>query len=54
MLNKLLSKSKEEAIIKAAAENQSYLNTTTFGNQNSGFEAGSINSPVSGITFREK
>ena len=54
VLDELLSKSKEGTIAKAAAENQSHSTTITFGNQNSGFQAGSINSPVSGITFGGK
>ena len=54
ILDELLSKSKEEAIAKAAAENQSHSTTMTFGNQNSGFQAGSINGPVSGINFGGK
>ena len=54
ILDELLSKSKEEAIAKAAAENQSHSTTMTFGNQNSGFQAGSINGPVSGISFGGK
>ncbi|KAI4086330.1 MAG: hypothetical protein L6R37_008425, partial [Teloschistes peruensis] len=46
VLDELLSKSKEEAIAKAAAENQRHSATVTFGNQNSGFQAGSINGPI--------
>jgi hypothetical protein len=54
VLDELLSKSKEEAVAKAAAENQSRSTTVIFGNQNSGFQAGSINGPVSGINFGGK
>ena len=58
VLDELLSKSKDEAIAKVAAESQSqsqsHSTTTTFGSQNSGFQAGSINGPVSGLTFGGK
>ncbi|KAL8778509.1 MAG: hypothetical protein Q9194_001960 [Teloschistes cf. exilis] len=54
VLKELQSRSTEEAVAKAAAaKNQSYSATitTTFGNQNSGFQAGSIHGPVSGLSF---
>lgn len=57
VLEELLHKSTEEAIAKAAAakdQSHSTTITTTFGNQNSGFQAGSINGPVSGLTFGGK
>jgi len=54
VLDELLSKSKEEAVAKAAAENQSHSTTATFGNQNSGFQAGSIYGSVSKISFGGK
>ena len=54
VLNELLSKSKEEAIANTAADNQSHSTIITFGDQNRGFQAGSINGPVSGITFEGK
>lgn len=54
VLDELLSKSKEDAIAKAAAKNQSHSTAVTFGNQNSGFQAGSINGAISGITFGGK
>ena len=54
VLDELLSKSKEGTIAKAAAENQSHSTTITFGNQNAGFQAESINGPVSGIAFEGK
>jgi hypothetical protein len=53
LLNKLLSKSQEDAVAKAA-ENQSGLTTVTFGAQNSGFQAGNINGGVSRISFGGK
>jgi len=54
LLDELLSKSQEEAVAKAAAYNQSSSNTVTFGDGNSGFQAGTINGGVSGITFGGK
>jgi hypothetical protein len=53
LLNELLSKSQEEAVAKAAG-NQSRSTTVTFGAQNSGFQAGTINGGVSGINFGGK
>ncbi len=53
LLNELLSKSQEEAVAKAAG-NQSGSITVTFGAQNSGFQAGTINGGVSGINFGGK
>ena len=54
LLNELLSKSQEDAVAKAAAESQSRSTTVTFGNSNSGFQAGMINGAVSGISFGGK
>jgi hypothetical protein len=51
LLEDLLSKSQDEAIAKAVTEIQSRTTARTFGNQNSGFQAGIINGPVSGINF---
>lgn len=53
LLNELLSKSQEEAVAKAAG-NQSQSTTVTFGDGNSGFQAGTITGGVSGITFGGK
>lgn len=53
LLYELLSKSQEEAVAKAAM-NQSCPTTVTFGNQNSGFQAGTIHGGVSGINFGGK
>lgn len=54
LLDDLLSKASEEAIVRAATGNQSGFNTITFGNNNSGFQAGVINGTVSGISFGVK
>lgn len=54
VFDELLSKSREEAIAKVLAENQSCSTALKFGDQNSGFQAGSINGPVGGITFGVK
>jgi hypothetical protein len=53
LLDELLSKSQEEAVAKAAG-NQSRATMVTFGNQNWGFQAGTINGGVSGINFGGK
>jgi hypothetical protein len=53
LLEELLSKSQEEAVAKVAG-NQSDSTTVIFGNQNSGFQAGTITSRVSGISFAGK
>jgi len=53
LLNELLSKSQEEAVAKAA-KNQHPSNTVTFGNQNSGFQAGVLYGGVSGLHFGGK
>jgi hypothetical protein len=50
LLHELLSKSQDDAIVKAVG-NQSSSTTVTFGAQNSGFQAGNINGGVSGINF---
>ncbi|OBT39272.1 hypothetical protein VE00_10182 [Pseudogymnoascus sp. WSF 3629] len=47
LLNELLSKSQEEAVAKAAVPSTK----VTFGNQNSGFQAGTIIGGVSRISF---
>jgi hypothetical protein len=46
LLDELLAKSQEEAVVKAAQGNQSTSTTITFGNQNSGFQAGVIHGAV--------
>lgn len=53
LLDKLLSKSQEEAVAKAVG-NRTPSTTVTFGDHNSGFQAGTITGGVSGITFRGK
>jgi hypothetical protein len=50
LLNGLLSKSQEEAVAKAAVPSTK----VTFGDQNSGFQAGTINGGVSRISFGGK
>jgi hypothetical protein len=54
LLDELLSKSQEEAVAKLATRNQTNSTTVTFGDQNSGFQAGVIHGGVSGISFRGK
>jgi len=54
LLDELMSKFQEEAVAKAGAENQERLTTMTFGDQNSGFQAGVINGGASGISFGGK
>ena len=53
LLDELLAKSQEEAVAKAAG-NQSGSTTVTFGDHNSGFQAGTITGGVSGLTFGGK
>jgi hypothetical protein len=52
--SKAEAKSQEAAVAKAATENPSHSTTVTFGNSNSGFQAGIINSAISGISFGGK
>ena len=54
LLDELLSKAQEDAVAKAAAKNQGSSTTVTFGNQNSGFQAGVINGGVNGLNFGGK
>lgn len=51
LLDELLSKSQEEAVATAAG---SQPTTVTFGNHNSGFQAGTVTGGVRGITFGAK
>jgi hypothetical protein len=53
LLQELLSKSQDDAVARAVG-NQSSSTTVTFGAQNSGFQAGSIEGGVSGINFGGK
>ena len=46
LLDELLAKSQEDAVAKAAVGSQSTSTTITFGNQNSGFQAGVIHGGV--------
>ncbi|OAG04888.1 uncharacterized protein CC84DRAFT_1093548 [Paraphaeosphaeria sporulosa] len=55
LLDELLSRAREEAVAKAAAKSQdssTTVSTVTFGNQNSGQQAGVINGGVHGAVFR--
>ncbi|KAF2807031.1 uncharacterized protein BDZ99DRAFT_422403 [Mytilinidion resinicola] len=54
LLEELLSKAREDVIAKAASESQERLTRVTFGNNNSGFQVGIINGPISGISFGGK
>jgi uncharacterized protein involved in exopolysaccharide biosynthesis len=54
LLDELLSKAQEDAVAKAAAKSQdssTTVTTVTFGNQNSGQQAGVINGGVHGAVF---
>ncbi len=53
LLNELLFKSQEEAIVKDL-QSQNGSITVSFGAQNSGFQAGNINGTVSGMNFGGK
>lgn len=54
LLDELLSKAQQEAVAKAATENQDRPTTVTFGTQNSGFQLGISHGPISGISFGKK
>lgn len=54
LLGELLPKALEEAVVRAAGSQSQGGSTTTFGAQNSGFQAGNINGGVSGISFGGK
>jgi hypothetical protein len=54
LLDELLSKAQEDAVAKAAAKSQdssTTVTTVTFGDQNSGQQAGVINGGVHGAVF---
>jgi len=51
LLQELLLKTQEDVIAKAASERQNPSNQITFGSQNSGFQIGISNGPISGISF---
>jgi len=53
LLNELLAKAQEDAVAKAT-RSRSGSTTVTFGNNNSGFQAGTITGGVSGLTFGGK
>jgi len=52
LLDELLSKAQEEAIVKAATKN--LTQRVTFGSNNSGIQIGISNGPISGISFGGK
>ena len=54
LLQELLSKAREEVVSRAATESQDRSTKVTFGNQNSGFQIGISNGPISGISFGGK
>jgi cellobiose phosphorylase len=54
LLDELLSKVQEEAVARVAGENQSRSTSVIFGDQNSGFHAGTISGGVSGLSFGGK
>jgi cobalamin biosynthesis protein CobT len=54
LLKELLSMTREEVIAKATSESQNRSTQVTFGNQNSGFQIGISNGPISGISFGGK
>ena len=54
LLEGLLSKIRDNDIARTASERQKRLTDVTFGNSNSGFQAGIINGPISGISFGGK
>ena len=51
LLEELLSKAKEEAILRAASERENRSTHITFGNQGKGFQIGTNNAPISGFNF---
>jgi peptidoglycan hydrolase CwlO-like protein len=53
LLDELLAKAQEEAVAKVAG-NQAGSTTVTFGDHNSGFQAGNISGGVSGLSFGGK
>jgi hypothetical protein len=54
LLEELLSKAQEDVIARAACESQNRSTRVTFGNNNSGFQIGISNGPISGISFGGK
>ncbi|OCK85163.1 hypothetical protein K432DRAFT_343639 [Lepidopterella palustris CBS 459.81] len=51
LLEELLSKAREDFIARAASESKKRSTGVTFGNSNSGFQAGVVIGPISGVTF---
>ncbi|KAK2764262.1 hypothetical protein FQN54_008954 [Arachnomyces sp. PD_36] len=54
LLDELLVKVQEDVVMKAATENLNRSTHITFGSENSGFEIGISNGPISGISFGVK
>lgn len=54
LLDELLSKVQEDSVVKASTENQNRSTQVTYGSQNSGFQIGISNGPISGISFGAK
>jgi hypothetical protein len=54
LLEELLSKAKEEAIIRASSESQNRSMQMTFGTLGEGFQIGNNSGPISGINFGGK
>ena len=54
LLKTLLLKEREEALAEAVSKIQKQSTEMTFGNNNSGFQAGIINGGVSGLNFGVK
>ena len=54
LLGELLPKAWEEAVVRAAGSQSQGGSTTTFGAQNSGFQAGNLNGGVTGTSFGGK
>jgi hypothetical protein len=54
LLAKLFEMAEEDTMRKATAQNQDHSPRVTFGSQNSGFQIGVNNAPISGITFGTK
>jgi hypothetical protein len=54
LLEELLSKVQEDAVARAANESRTRSTEVKFEDYNSGFQAGTINGPISGISFGAK
>ncbi|KLJ12784.1 hypothetical protein EMPG_12234 [Blastomyces silverae] len=54
LLDELRVKVQEDVLVKAAGEKQNRSTHLVFGNQNSGFQIGISNGPISGISFEAR